>query len=152
MTFYTNKNKPHQRWLKYCNPFPNLLKFNTTDNETPEFKTKKMKTLLTTLCLVVLLLGLVSAEKYNLFFHPKAGVDKSNAFRDLNAYTMVKESSKMSIMVGEPQAQVQYEQTINKTGWATLSLSTNAGSSDEEQAFAAGFVEGKKICCSDCLL
>ncbi|EFC45509.1 predicted protein [Naegleria gruberi] len=45
-------------------------------------------------------------------------------------------------MVGEPIAQVHYEQTVNKTGWATLSLSTNPDHSDEEQAFAAGFIEG----------
>ncbi|KAF0978251.1 hypothetical protein FDP41_002766 [Naegleria fowleri] len=102
----------------------------------------KSKSLLLLCGMVVLLCGMyVAGEKYHLMFNPNHSADKRNGFRDLNAYTMVKET-KMTIMVGEPMAQVHYEETINKTGWATLSLSTNSDRSDEEQAFAAGFVEG----------
>jgi len=81
------------------------------------------------------------AQKYNIFYKPKDATDR-NAFRNKDSYEVVQVNNKFSIRTAEPVVQINYEQTINKTGWATLSLSTNSDYSDEQQAFAAGFAEG----------
>ena len=87
-------------------------------------------------------------QHYNLFFHPNSQ-QTSSSRRDLNSFTIIPIHQGYDLnKLGEPIAQVHYEATTNKTGWATLSLSTSANFEDEDQAFAAGFVEGRfRVCC-----